>query len=292
MRSTRLQDDGFKVRIAARVERRPAGVVFGQNPRAARTRQGHDGQLSVSSGRSARSTVPNAVGRSQADARDAAREAGFTVTTAQVFSDQPAGTVAAQDPAAGTRAAPARRVRINVSKGAADVAGAEPGREHVRAPRPSSRPRASGRATTPVPSSSDGGGHGRRPRARPAARLRRARPSQLERLAGPDGDHDDDHGHRHDADHDRHDAHHDHDDRHHGTRSTTPKGRETRTARAGRCSATPAMTRQIPATSATRESAPARARRSAPRSRAAATRAARTSRARGARARAGRRRRG
>jgi serine/threonine-protein kinase len=66
-------------------------------------------------------TVANAVGLTQANARDQLVKAGFTVTTAQVFSDQPVGTVVAQDPAAGTRTAPGTKVRINVSKGSAQV---------------------------------------------------------------------------------------------------------------------------------------------------------------------------
>jgi eukaryotic-like serine/threonine-protein kinase len=116
-----LQDDGFKVRIQRSSSERPAGIVFGQNPAAGtNTDKGSTVQLSVSSGKRT-VTVPNAVGRSQADARDALVQAGFSVTTAQVFSSEASGTVVAQDPAAGTRAPPGSRVRINVSKGAASV---------------------------------------------------------------------------------------------------------------------------------------------------------------------------
>jgi beta-lactam-binding protein with PASTA domain len=117
----RMQNDGFKVQIARQSNARPAGVVFGQNPGGGTsTGKGSTVNLLVSKGRS-RVTVPNAVGRSQGDARDQLVQAGFTVTTAQVFSDQPTGTVVAQDPAAGTRSAPGTKVRINVSKGAAAV---------------------------------------------------------------------------------------------------------------------------------------------------------------------------
>jgi serine/threonine-protein kinase len=66
-------------------------------------------------------TVPNAVGVPQGEARTQLVKAGFAVTTAQVFSGQPAGTVVAQDPAAGTHAAPGTKVRLNVSKGIAKV---------------------------------------------------------------------------------------------------------------------------------------------------------------------------
>jgi beta-lactam-binding protein with PASTA domain len=117
----RLQDDGFKVRITRAPNDRDAGIVFSQNPDAGtNTSKGTTVQLSVSSGKR-QVTVPNAVGRTQADARDQLVAAGFSVTTAEVFSDQPTGTVVAQDPAAGVRTAPGTKVRINVSKGSASV---------------------------------------------------------------------------------------------------------------------------------------------------------------------------
>jgi serine/threonine-protein kinase len=117
----RLQDDGFKVRITRAPNDRDAGIVFSQNPDAGtNTSKGTTVQLSVSSGKR-QVTVPNAVGRSQADARDQLVSAGLSVTTAEVFSDQPTGTVVAQDPAAGVRASPGTKVRINVSKGSASV---------------------------------------------------------------------------------------------------------------------------------------------------------------------------
>ncbi|MDX6567780.1 MAG: eukaryotic-like serine/threonine-protein kinase [Gaiellales bacterium] len=117
----RMQNDGFKVQIARQSNPRPAGVVFGQNPAGgASVGKGTTVRLLVSRGRS-RVTVANAVGLTQANARDQLVKAGFTVTTAQVFSDQPVGTVVAQDPAAGTRTAPGTKVRINVSKGSAQV---------------------------------------------------------------------------------------------------------------------------------------------------------------------------
>jgi serine/threonine-protein kinase len=94
-------------------------VVFGQNPAAnAKVDSGSSVRLLVSRGPTT-VTVPNAVGIPQSEARSQLVNAGFAVTTAQVFSDQPAGTVVAQDPAAGTHAAPGTKVRLNVSKGVA-----------------------------------------------------------------------------------------------------------------------------------------------------------------------------
>jgi beta-lactam-binding protein with PASTA domain len=117
---TRLQDDGFKTQIARQSNAKQPGVVFGQNPAAdSKADSGSTVRLLVSSGPSS-STVLNAVGLPQSEARGKLVDAGFAVTTAQVFSDQPTGTVVAQDPAAGARVAPGTKVRLNVSKGSGD----------------------------------------------------------------------------------------------------------------------------------------------------------------------------
>ena len=114
---TQLQGDGFKVQITRQSSAKAAGIVFGQNPAASQDAdEGSTVKLLVSRGPSS-TTVPNAVGMSQSEARGALVDAGFTVTTAQVVSSEPSGTVTAQDPAAGAKAAPGSRVRINVSKG-------------------------------------------------------------------------------------------------------------------------------------------------------------------------------
>jgi serine/threonine-protein kinase len=118
---TKLQADGFKTQIARQSNAKQPGVVFGQNPAAdSDADSGSTVRVLVSNGPSS-STVLNAVGLSQSDARSQLVKAGFTVTTRQVFSDQPTGTVVAQDPAAGERVAPGAKVRINVSKGSGQV---------------------------------------------------------------------------------------------------------------------------------------------------------------------------
>jgi serine/threonine-protein kinase len=117
----RLQGDGFKTQIARQSNAKQPGIVFGQNPAADDDADsGSTVRLLVSSGPSS-STVLNAVGLMQSDARSQLVKAGFTVTTAQVFSDQPTGTVVAQDPAAGEKVAPGAKVRLNVSKGSGEV---------------------------------------------------------------------------------------------------------------------------------------------------------------------------
>jgi serine/threonine-protein kinase len=116
-----MQDKGFKVQIQRAPNARPPGIVFSQNPApGTNTDKGSTVRLFVSSGKRT-IKVPNVDGRSQADASDALVKEGFTVTIAQVFSSQPAGTVVAQDPPAGTQAPPGSRVRISVSKGPANV---------------------------------------------------------------------------------------------------------------------------------------------------------------------------
>lgn len=118
---SRLQADGFKVEIARQSNAKAPGIVFGQNPAAeADADSGSSVRVLVSNGPSS-STVLNAVGLTQSDARSQLVKAGFTVTTAQVFSDQPAGTVVAQDPAAGEKVAPGAKVRLNVSKGSGQI---------------------------------------------------------------------------------------------------------------------------------------------------------------------------
>ncbi len=118
---TRLQGDGFKAQIVRQANARQAGTVFGQNPATgSKADSGSTVRLLVSRGPSS-STVLNAVGLPQSDARGKLVAAGFAVTTAQVFSDQPAGTVVAQDPAAGERVSPGAKVRLNVSKGSGEV---------------------------------------------------------------------------------------------------------------------------------------------------------------------------
>jgi beta-lactam-binding protein with PASTA domain len=118
---TRLQQDGFKVQIARQSNAKPPGVVFGQDPAPdTKADEGSTVRLLVSNGPGTLA-VPNAVGLTESEARSQLVDAGFAVTTRRVFSDEPAGTVVAQEPAAGERVAPGTKVRLNVSKGSANV---------------------------------------------------------------------------------------------------------------------------------------------------------------------------
>ena len=61
-------------------------------------------------------SVPDVVGSPESEATAALRAAGFEVTVANVPSDEPPGTVVAQDPAAGTEADEGSTVRVNVAE--------------------------------------------------------------------------------------------------------------------------------------------------------------------------------
>lgn len=113
----RLQSRGFKAAIANQSHAERPGIVFAQSPGAGREeKKGSTVQIFVSRG-PATVVVPNAVGLSEATARDRIATAGFKVTEIKVFSQQPAGTVTAQNPAAGGKTAKGATIRINVSKG-------------------------------------------------------------------------------------------------------------------------------------------------------------------------------
>ena len=119
----------------------PSGTVIAQSPAAGeKVGSGRNVRINVSKG-SGTAVVPNAVGLGEAAARSGIVAAGFRVTEAHVPSTQSAGTVIAQYPVAGSRAADGTIVRINVaaapSGGSAATAGAgtaAPGSPAVTSP--------------------------------------------------------------------------------------------------------------------------------------------------------------
>jgi beta-lactam-binding protein with PASTA domain len=68
--------------------------------------------------------VPDVVGTTSSEATATLRDAGFTVNVEPVPSDQPAGTVVAQAPAAGSEQPEGSSVRLNVAREASDTTGA------------------------------------------------------------------------------------------------------------------------------------------------------------------------
>jgi len=67
-------------------------------------------------------TVPNTVGGTVASARDAIARAGLLVQEDERFSDDPAGTVVAQEPSPGHEVREGGEIRLVVSRGAAPIA--------------------------------------------------------------------------------------------------------------------------------------------------------------------------
>lgn len=117
----RLEDEGLKSQITESDNDAPEGTVYDQVPEAGtNVDEGSTVQLLVSGGPEA-VVIPNAVGLTEADARDRLVAAGFAVTSVQVFSDVTPGNVIAQSPQAGTEAETGSSVRINVSKGTGQV---------------------------------------------------------------------------------------------------------------------------------------------------------------------------
>lgn len=118
----RLDDEGFESRITRRPsDKAETGIVFAQQPTAGSDlEEGSTVTLLVSSG-PATAEVPDVTGVPAERAEELLREAGFEARRAEVFSDEPPGTVVAQDPAADERLRLAASVRINVSKGKGTV---------------------------------------------------------------------------------------------------------------------------------------------------------------------------
>ena len=114
---SRLQEEGFKTDIVNRANAAPRGTVFEQRPTAGtELEEGATVTILASTG-PATVVVPNAVGLPEQQARDRLASAGLEVRVFEVFSDEPQGTVIAQDPGSGERVSKDDSVRLNVSKG-------------------------------------------------------------------------------------------------------------------------------------------------------------------------------
>ena len=117
----RLQDEGFVARIRREPNDAPDGTVFAQDPEGgADLQRGETVTIDVSEG-PAGVDVPNVVGLPFAQARERLQEAELEARRFDVFSEEPPGTVVAQDPAAGEQAARDSAVRVNVSRGTGRV---------------------------------------------------------------------------------------------------------------------------------------------------------------------------
>jgi beta-lactam-binding protein with PASTA domain len=116
-----LQADEFQTNISRQPDAQPEGVVVSQTPAGGTELEEGSTVAVVASSGPGLVAVPNAIGLTEAEARDRLAAAGFTVTVVEVFSTKPAGTIVAQNPAAAEELEPGSTIRLNVSKGAASI---------------------------------------------------------------------------------------------------------------------------------------------------------------------------
>ncbi|HET9323526.1 MAG TPA: Stk1 family PASTA domain-containing Ser/Thr kinase [Gaiellaceae bacterium] len=114
----KIQDAGLRpVKREVTSESVPPGVVVRQDPDAGeRIQRGNAVRYFVSTGKP-RVPVPEVVGARESLAVATLRSAGLVPNVVDIFSDDPEGTVIAQDPKGGTRVVKGTDVRLNVSKG-------------------------------------------------------------------------------------------------------------------------------------------------------------------------------
>jgi serine/threonine-protein kinase len=112
----RLVAAGFRVRSASVYSGQPVGTVVAQAPAAGeKSPRGTAVRINVSKG-SATTTVPSEVGQTSDDAQRDLAAKGFKPGILRVPSDQPAGTVVAQNPSGG-QSRKGTRVQLNISTG-------------------------------------------------------------------------------------------------------------------------------------------------------------------------------
>ena len=114
----RILDAGLKPRqVLESSDSVPRGLVIRQSPDAGeRIQKGNVVRYFVSTGKP-RVDVPEVVGARESDAVATLRAAGLVPKVVDIFSDESAGIVIAQDPKGGTSIVQGSDVRINVSKG-------------------------------------------------------------------------------------------------------------------------------------------------------------------------------
>jgi serine/threonine-protein kinase len=116
-----LEPRGLQANVRNVDSTKPKGIVVAQDPpEATRVPKGTSVGLAVSTGQG-QVKVPGLQGTSQADAVRAVTEAGLVPIVVQVPSQQPEGTVIAQDPAPNQEVRAGSKVRMNVSGGPAST---------------------------------------------------------------------------------------------------------------------------------------------------------------------------
>lgn len=115
-----LNDAGYKVQSRGSYDEEAAeGIVVSQSPEGGVVAEpGTRVDIIVSQGKNPEASVPDVVGKSEADAAKALEDAGFEAVPSSTYSDTVAvGLVVNQDPAAGATAKRGSAVAITVSQG-------------------------------------------------------------------------------------------------------------------------------------------------------------------------------
>ena len=116
-----VQAAGFDAKVTEVFADKPDGTVVETDPaEGTSAEKGSVVELKVSKGGKP-VTVPDVVGTTSSEATKTLEDAGFKVNLVPVPSDQPAGTVIAQNPKPGATATQGTIVRLNVAKSATDT---------------------------------------------------------------------------------------------------------------------------------------------------------------------------
>ena len=135
-----VQAAGFDAKVTEVFADKPDGIVVETDPAAGTAaEEGSVVELKVSKGGKP-VTVPDVVGTTSSEATKTLQDAGFKVNLVPVPSDQPAGTVVAQNPKPGGTAKQGTIVRLNVAK-SRDRHDARTTTTATTAPPPTGRPR-------------------------------------------------------------------------------------------------------------------------------------------------------
>jgi eukaryotic-like serine/threonine-protein kinase len=108
---------GFELGVSRRASKQQAGTVLEQAPRAGEELEEGGRMMAVVSSGETEIAVPQLVGLNRRAAERVAETANLTVVRKTVASDKPAGTVVAQDPAAGEDVKVGSNVTVTVSHG-------------------------------------------------------------------------------------------------------------------------------------------------------------------------------
>jgi beta-lactam-binding protein with PASTA domain/predicted Ser/Thr protein kinase len=112
-----LKDAGLEANVVPVPSREPEGTIVAQEPAPERTvRRGTSVRINSSSGPQLVS-VPPVEGELYEDAAATLQQAGFAVARSDVESDEPRGTVVAQNPEGNTSQPRGSRITLSVSKG-------------------------------------------------------------------------------------------------------------------------------------------------------------------------------